>query len=65
MDTPHLRMEPELEGGGFTWWFVCPECHGYLPKRSLKCLHCGAEIDWSAYNIKDKEKKHGRVYQRS
>ena len=34
-------VEPEVEGGGSTWWHVCPECHGPVDKGDHFCRHCG------------------------
>lgn len=34
-------VEPELEGGGSSWWHVCPECHGTVDKGDHFCRHCG------------------------
>ena len=43
-----LRMmdpvEPELEGGGSTWWYVCGECHGAIDNWDNYCKHCGRMI---------------------
>lgn len=36
--------EPELEGGGSTWWYVCGECHGRIDDRDAYCRHCGRRI---------------------
>ncbi len=37
-------VEAELEGGGHTWWYVCPECHGEIDDRDHYCRHCGQEM---------------------
>lgn len=37
-------VEPELEGGGSTWWHVCGECHGMIDKNDNFCRHCGRRI---------------------
>ena len=34
----------EIEGGGTTWWHVCPECHGAVDKGDHFCRHCGQAI---------------------
>ena len=39
------KAEPELEGGGSTWWYVCSECHGAIDKRDAYCKHCGAILE--------------------
>lgn len=41
------RMEPkemELEGGGSSWWHVCPECHGMVDEYDHFCRHCGQAL---------------------
>ena len=37
-------MEPEIEGGGPTYWEVCGECHGTLGSMDKYCRHCGRPI---------------------
>ena len=37
-------VEPELEGGGSTWWHVCGECHGAIDASDRYCRHCGRRI---------------------
>lgn len=37
-------VEPELEGGGSTWWYVCGECHGAIDNWDNYCKHCGRMI---------------------
>ena len=37
-------VEPELEGGGSTWWHVCGECHGAIDVSDNFCKHCGRRI---------------------
>lgn len=36
--------EPEIEGGGSTWWHVCGECHGAIDASDNFCRHCGRRI---------------------
>ena len=36
--------EIELEGGGSSWWYVCPECHGAVDRTDRFCRHCGQAI---------------------
>ena len=41
------RLTPiqiETEGGGLTWWNVCPECHGQVDKADHFCRHCGQAV---------------------
>lgn len=41
----HFRpAEPELEGGGSTWWHVCGECHGAIDDGDMFCKHCGKPV---------------------
>ena len=37
-------VEPELEGGGYTWWTVCGDCHGSIDVSDNFCKHCGRRI---------------------
>ena len=37
-------VEPEMEGGGSSWWHVCGECHGMIDKNDLFCRHCGRPV---------------------
>ena len=37
-------VEPELEGGGSSWWNVCGECHGAIDVSDNFCKHCGRRI---------------------
>ena len=41
-NTPHelIAIEPEIEGGGSSWWYVCGECHGAVDLMAEKCPHC-------------------------
>ena len=39
-----IPQEMELEGGGTTWWYVCPECHGAIDDRDKFCRHCGQAV---------------------
>ena len=36
--------EMELEGGGNTWWYVCPECHGAIDCTDHFCRNCGQAL---------------------
>lgn len=41
------RLTPiqiETEGGGLTWWSVCPECHGQVDAADYFCRHCGQAV---------------------
>lgn len=35
----------EMEGGGSTWWYVCPECHGAIDRQDHFCRHCGQAVE--------------------
>ena len=37
-------VEPEMEGGGSSWWHVCGECHGAIDASDRYCKHCGRRI---------------------
>lgn len=37
-------MGTEIEGGGSTWWYVCPECHGAVDTWDRFCKHCGQAL---------------------
>ena len=39
-----IPKEMEIEGGGKTWWYVCPECHGAIDRKDSWCRHCGQAI---------------------
>ena len=41
--------EPELEGGGHTWWYVCPECHIYVDEKDDVCPCCKLKLDWKVW----------------
>lgn len=34
----------EVEGGGSSWWYVCPECHGAIDRQDHYCRHCGQAV---------------------
>ena len=44
--TDQDTVQPELEGGGWNWWYVCEECHGYLEWRAERCSGCGKKVVW-------------------
>lgn len=39
-----IPQEMEIEGGGATWWIVCPECHGAIDSQDHFCRHCGQAV---------------------
>ena len=39
-----IPKEIEVEGGGSTWWFACPECHGAIDNGDAFCRHCGQKV---------------------
>ena len=40
-----IQQEIEIEGGGSTWWYVCPECHGAIVRADHFCKHCGQAVE--------------------
>lgn len=50
-NTPNelIAIEPELEGGGSTWWYVCGECHGTVELMAEECPHCRRRLDWNGF----------------
>ena len=40
----NIPQEMELEGGGYNWWYVCPECHGAVDRADHFCKHCGQAV---------------------
>ena len=38
-------QEIEIEGGGHSWWYVCPECHGAIDRSDHFCRHCGQAVE--------------------
>lgn len=39
-----IPQEIEMEGGGMSWWHVCPECHGAIDRDDRYCRHCGQRV---------------------
>jgi len=39
-------MEPDMEGGGTSWFYVCGDCHGVIDWKAEKCRHCGRPVKW-------------------
>ena len=39
-------VEPEIEGGGSYYVFVCGECHTLLKRKQERCPECGRKILW-------------------
>lgn len=39
-------VEPELEGGGHFWWYVCGECHGIVADGVEHCMWCRRRLIW-------------------
>ena len=39
-----MPKEKEMEGGGSSWWYVCPECHGAIDSQDHFCRHCGQAV---------------------
>ena len=40
-----IPLKMEIEGGGLTWWYVCPECHGAIDDGDKFCRHCGQAVE--------------------
>lgn len=40
----NIPLGIETEGGGTTWWVVCPECHGAIDNQDHFCRHCGQAV---------------------
>lgn len=40
-----IPVKRELEGGGYRWFFVCEECHGYVGTTDKFCRHCGHPLE--------------------
>ena len=48
------RMTPaeaEREGGGSSWWYVCPACHGTIDEYSAYCKYCGQALKQIRMNL--------------
>lgn len=41
----NIPRKNEVEGGGPTWWYVCPECHGAIDRQDHYCKHCGQAVE--------------------
>ena len=46
-----VPMEAEVEGGGHSWWYVCPECHGGIIKNQHFCQCCGQKLQWTELKV--------------
>lgn len=40
------NVEPEFEGGGHSWWWVCGECRTMIDERDKFCRECGRRLKW-------------------
>ena len=40
----NIPQEIETEGGGLSWYFVCPECHGAIDEKDHFCRYCGQAV---------------------
>lgn len=45
----------ELEGGGWSWWYVCGECHTAINARDRFCQECGRPLDWSGVTLRKRD----------
>ena len=41
----NIPQKMETEGGGSSWWYVCPECHGAIDGADHYCKHCGQAVE--------------------
>ena len=41
----NIPRKNEVEGGGHTWWYACPECHGAIDRQDHYCKHCGQAVE--------------------
>ena len=39
-----IPQEMEMEGGGYNWWYVCPDCHGAIDSKDHFCRYCGKTV---------------------
>ena len=38
--------KPEVEGGGYSWFYVCPECRKITTQGEKFCQECGKALIW-------------------
>ena len=41
-----IAIEPDMEGGGNSWFTVCGECHGIIDPKDKYCRNCGQKVKW-------------------
>ena len=41
----NIPQKMEMEGGGPTWWHVCPGCNGAIDSQDRWCRHCGQAVE--------------------
>lgn len=41
------RAKVELEGGGWFWFYVCGECHGFIKTGQETCPYCERRLIWN------------------
>jgi len=58
-----IPQEMELEGGGNSWWFLCPECRGEVNSRDMFCWACGQALKALKKSSNSQEKQDGAVKQ--
>ena len=44
-------VEPEFEGGGYSWYWVCGDCHGIIKQGEEVCHHCKRRIKWDGKRV--------------
>ena len=37
----------EIEGGNYTYWYVCSECRAQIDWKQPECNNCKRRIDWN------------------
>ena len=46
-----VPMEAEVEGGGHSWWYVCPERHVGIIRDQHFCQCCGQKLQWTELKV--------------
>lgn len=49
------KVDVEIEGGGWTWFYVCGECHRVLRYRVEICPSCKSPLNWSSVELNQKQ----------
>ena len=51
-----MKVEAELEGGGWYWFYVCSECRTILNSGEKICHGCKGEIVWCGLEPEKKKR---------